>query len=396
MNQQVLDALPSGYSIAGLRISHLLGTGGFAYTYLCESIDQQGALCVLKELYPMGITRRSPDWKVLLKDDEDAIEVWNAASQNFADETRALRALKTKNIPRYLDSFAANNSYYLIQEYIEGVHLGEYRKVLINSPRKIEIIVQLLREILETLSVIHTEGLLHRDIKPSNLMLRTIDSSPVLIDFGGVRFQVGGITFNFHKRVWSPGYSSPEQISTKSLEQKPASDLYSLAATFYFLLFGVDPTDSTDRLTGKPVNNFMELHDCWPKVFLESLQRAFSIDSSSRFQTADEWLLALDGYDVSASPLKIWRVGRDPEQVDVVLTDYSDTLSRFHLEIQLYENGVLLIDHSVNGVSVLTTDRFENEERHEINGTYFLPENETNVVIDLAGNMYNLNELIDF
>ena len=410
MSHNEPGGLPPGYEIAGLRVIRFLASGGFANTYLCEMINQHGLqqLCVLKELYPMDIVRRrGPYFEILKDNDARADEIWNASVENFTYEVRALQLLNINNIPKFLDVFVANNTYYLVQEYIEGISLYDYRLGLESEPLKIGTTIQLLKDLLLTLRAIHHSGLLHRDIKPDNIIIRAIDNNPVIIDFGGVRFEVGGVSYNFYRRIGS-GYSSPEQTS-ETLEQSQPSDLYALAASFYFLLFGEAPPDSNDRLLGKPEKGFMLFADIWPAYFLESLQRAFLLSSKARFQSADEWLLALEQDDESLTPLKIWRVGRDPEQVDILLPNCSDTVSRVHLEIHLYDDGVWLIDCSTNGITVIknhgcgqggVTDFIDKIERHEIDGKYFLSKDEwfvdeRFVTLDLAGNMYLLSDLID-
>jgi len=398
MKSHPADALPIGYTIAGWRVIRLLGAGGFAYTYLCEPVSSQQRQdkCVLKELFPMGIAQRKSDYSIVLDEVQDAIEIWDASVDNFMDEARALSALRSHNIPSYMDTFSANNSYYLLQEYIEGQSLKEFRNTLCQQDDYIESTMQLLKELLITLDHIHQQGLLHRDIKPANIMMRAADNSSVLIDFGGVRFQVGGVTHNFNKRVWSPGYSSPEQISTDSVEQKPASDLYALAATFFFILFGEDPLDSRDRLLGIEELSLQTFKGLWPSAFLDSVEPAFSLSTKQRFQTAQEWLLAFDhNVKMESKPFKVWRVGRDPKQVDIVLTDCSDEVSRFHLEIQLVEGGYHLIDYSTNGVVVIRTDSVGQSNHHKIEGQYFLDQEYGNVELDLAGNRYWLSQLIN-
>ncbi|NOQ63929.1 MAG: protein kinase [Methyloprofundus sp.] len=392
------DSLPDGYEISGVRIVRFLGRGGFANTYLCEHLITE-RLCVLKELYPLGIVYRGVDYSILRNNDAYAEDVWLASVKNFHDEVRVLQALDVPRIPQFLDAFTANQSYYLVQEYVHGMNLYEYRQILLNSDNQLALTLKLLKDLLQTLSSVHKSGILHRDIKPDNIIIQASDGSPFLIDFGGVRFQVGGVTYNLDRRVGSRGYSSPEQ-TTEAVEQSQSSDLYALAATFYFVLFGVEPIDSNDRLLGDSVKDFRELEGEWSSDFLASLQRAFSLSRKQRFQCAEDWLAELSEVKLS-DVLKIWYVGRDPEQVDILLEGCSDTVSRVHLEIQLYAQGVCLVDRSSNGVTVLhrvahkATVLVGEKRGHKIEGQYFLAKHEWDVELDLAGNIYKLSDLLD-
>ncbi|NOQ35588.1 MAG: protein kinase, partial [Methylococcaceae bacterium] len=238
MTEPILEELPTATQLASYRIIRLIGCGGFAYTYLVENNERQRF--VLKELFPCGIMVRNHDGSIGLHSSQtEELEIWQSAVNNFCTEARVLRQINIPSIPQLVDTFQANNTYYIVQEWILGESL---EKIGVNLPTnqredKITFVEHLLHSLLDTLKAIHNEGILHRDIKPANIMIQDSDRSPILIDFGGVRLQIGGVTRNFNERIWSLGYSSPEQLSTQGIEQTQSSDLYSLAACFYFLLF---------------------------------------------------------------------------------------------------------------------------------------------------------------
>ncbi|MHC5732845.1 MAG: protein kinase domain-containing protein, partial [Nostoc sp.] len=56
-------------------------------------------------------------------------------------------------------------------------------------------VTQLLKEILELLTIIHNQNIIHRDIKAQNLMRRNSDGKIVLIDFGSVK-EISKLTVN--------------------------------------------------------------------------------------------------------------------------------------------------------------------------------------------------------
>lgn len=96
-----------------------------------------------------------------------------------------------------------------------------------------------LREMLSVLKFVHENRVIHRDIKPDNIMRRKSDGKFVLIDFG--------VSKEFRQTVMVPkgtaigtyGYAPIEQM--KAGEAYPASDLFSLGATCFFLLTKISP-----------------------------------------------------------------------------------------------------------------------------------------------------------
>jgi len=85
-------------------------------------------------------------------------------------------------IPKIIDYFEDNKSFYLVEEYIEGRSLLEILKP--GQRLSEEVVCQLLREILKILVVVHSWGIIHRSIEPSNIVQRQSDGNLVLTGFG--------------------------------------------------------------------------------------------------------------------------------------------------------------------------------------------------------------------
>ncbi len=381
----VSEELPVATRIAQYRIVRLIGCGGFAYTYLIE--NEHGQRFLLKELFPMGIVVRNPDGGIgLNSEDVAAVEIWQTAVNSFCTEARVLRQIHIASVPHLVDTFRANNTYYIVQEWVHGESL---QKKGISIPashhhQRQAFVEQLLTRLLHTLQAIHGEGILHRDIKPANIMIQDSDRSPILIDFGGVRLQIGGVTRNFNERIWSPGYSSPEQLSTQGMEQTQSSDLYSLAACFYFLLFNTEPPDCKQRLLNECCHSFMELSEFYPEALLKSLDKAYQLDPDQRYANAKQWL-----EDLKPHCLKRWFIGREPsKKIKVVLEANNPLISRLHLEVRQYADYYLLLDHSSNGCSLIHRDG----SKEELKGRF--KTKTLNLVIDMAGSVYNLKHLL--
>ena len=120
----------------------------------------------------------------------------------------------------------------VVMEYIDGVTLFKYVQ---NKGQLSESEALLyINQISQALEYIHAKGSLHRDVKPENILLRQNEQNQqeaVLIDFGSTRSMANtSMTKSF-----TDGYAPIEQYRDKG-NFGDHTDVYSLAATLYYLL----------------------------------------------------------------------------------------------------------------------------------------------------------------
>ena len=126
-------------------------------------------------------------------------------------------------------------------EWIEGGTLDQlWRRGKVASPGP-RVLAEWFAQAASALAAVHAAGLIHRDVKPANLMV-TSEGTVKLMDFGIARTQGENRTLATETgaTLGTPAYMSPEQIRSAEAEAGvgPATDVYSLAATFYELFTG--------------------------------------------------------------------------------------------------------------------------------------------------------------
>lgn len=161
--------------------------------------------------------------------------------ERFARERDILATLAHPNIARLYDAgITAEGQPYLAMEYVEGLPLTTYcAERRAGIAQRLALFVQ----VLQAVKYAHSNLILHRDLKPSNILV-TPTGNACLLDFGIAKMMNAGdqgpaeLT-QFARRVLTPTYASPEQISGAPLSV--ASDVYSLGVLLYELLSGERP-----------------------------------------------------------------------------------------------------------------------------------------------------------
>jgi serine/threonine protein kinase len=140
---------------------------------------------------------------------------------------------------------------------------------------------------------------IHRDIKPTNMMITGDDLRTLkLLDFGLARSTFEAEHTRPGSIVGSLHYMSPEQVCGEKVDAR--TDLYSLGATAYELVTGSPPfegesahaiMDAHLRQMPKPPE---EINPSLPKPLSHILLQALAKNPDERFQTAEEFLRALE------------------------------------------------------------------------------------------------------
>ena len=165
--------------------------------------------------------------------------------QKFIKEARMIASFCNAHIISIHDVFEENGTAYYVMEYLEGKSLASIVKekgLLAES-----LAIQYINQIAEALAEVHANKLLHLDIKPANIMLNK-KGEAVLIDFGiSKHYDESGKQTSSALIGISEGYAPLEQYESGALDSfVPATDIYALGATFFFLLTGQRPPKASE------------------------------------------------------------------------------------------------------------------------------------------------------
>ena len=159
----------------------------------------------------------------------------------FKREVDALKTLNScDNIVKIRDymlnaEFRGKNDWGLILlDYVDGTNLEELDLSNFSQMEKYELCLKILKAIEEA----HNNNVLHRDIKPSNIMYNSETGKVKIIDFGTSKIK-SIIEQETTLPFYSPNFSAPEVVKGNSTTE--ASDIYSLGAIVFYILFNMLP-----------------------------------------------------------------------------------------------------------------------------------------------------------
>src|SRR5262245_12381400 len=287
-------SLPRGYALHEYQIEQTLGSGGFGLTYLATDSNLNLKVAI-KEYLPNDLALRSDDQSVKSRS-EDKLEAFKAGRTRFLEESRTLASFRHPNIVRVMRFFEANQTAYMVMEFVAGEPLSDWIKT--HRPVPQETILALALPLLDGLEVVHRGGYLHRDIKPSNVFVRR-DGSPVLIDFGSARAAAADKDLT---SIVSPGFSPFEQYHSRG-EQGPWSDLYAFGGVLYWMATGERPFEAPGRAFDDPMVPAAKAADAsrYSSAFLKAIDWALAPSAKARPQSVGELRTALQGSGVRAS-----------------------------------------------------------------------------------------------
>lgn len=276
--EQILQGKYKRFTIGKYKVLEKLGSGGMGQVFLCEHMLMRRRVAI--KVLP---TTKAQD---------------PAGLERFYREARAIAAVDHPNLVRAYDIDQAENLHFLVMEYVDGVSLQELVKKI--GPLPVLRACHYIYGAAVGLQHVHQIGLVHRDIKPGNILVDRHGMVKIL-DLGLARFfhDTDELTKKYDENILGTAdYLSPEQaVDSHTVDIR--ADIYSLGATFYYLLTGQPPFPEgtvTQKLIWhqtrepKPISTFRS--DVPPEI-IAIVDRMMKKDPAQRYQTPAELMQEL-------------------------------------------------------------------------------------------------------
>ena len=212
-DSQAKESRPARVLVNRYRLDHLIAEGGFAQVWRAYDKELQRIVAVK---IPKSSRLESTD--------------------SFLAEARRVARLKHPGIVPVHDVGIANDTCFIVSEFVEGGSLGDQLARFSPTP---EQVVRWITEIADALEYAHLHGVIHRDIKPANILIDH-HGRALLADFGIA--QSANKTGSFAPSLGTLRYMAPEQLDGQSAT--PASDVFSLGLVLHEALAGTLPYSS--------------------------------------------------------------------------------------------------------------------------------------------------------
>ncbi|MFQ5503418.1 MAG: protein kinase [Planctomycetota bacterium] len=262
--------------LGGCRLERLVGRGSMASVYQATKLNLDMTVAV-------KVIRRE------VCHDEQVL-------QRFQQEARTVAKFHTAHVVRVLDVGydTAQRVHFLVMEYVDDGTLRDYalsqNRQGLDATDAVSFLEQACRALLEAKKL----SIIHRDIKPENLLLSSTGTVKVA-DFG--LSKIHGATLNMTdpgQLMGTPLYASPEQCRAQELDFR--SDIYSLGASFYYLLTGLPPAEGSTFykiLDTKSKTSFLSpakapLDKRIPGPISQIIEKMTALDKEDRYGSIEE------------------------------------------------------------------------------------------------------------
>ncbi len=259
-----------GTTFAGCKILEKVGQGGMGAVYKAQHLTLDKTVCI-KVLAPN------------LSKDPRNIEF-------FLREARSVAKLEHPNIVQVYNFGEDNKVYYIMMSYITGQSLD--RVIKEKGVFSIEEASDIMIGVLEGLEHAHSKTIIHRDIKPANILMDETGKAKI-VDFGLARSIIEEKELTMAGEMIGTAYfMSPEQCLALKVDHR--ADLYSVGATFFYLITGRYPFEGKTSIevihkqVSEPLPNIIRIlpeASLWVSKILE---KSMTKKPDDRYQTATE------------------------------------------------------------------------------------------------------------
>ena len=202
--------------MGGYLIGKFIGKGGVGSVYEATGLNDGGLVAI-------KLMRQNPFITPQLL---STIVDSSLATQKISSEAKVVKVL---------DGGCDGDIHYIVMELFRN---GTLRRLIDDSGLDLKEKLRAAISIMETLELVHAQGIIHGDLKPTNLLLGD-DGIPFLNDFYHFPGKAQGVGM-LPLPQGTPSYMSPEQAQGQFVNF--STDIYSFGVLLYELLTGSFPT----------------------------------------------------------------------------------------------------------------------------------------------------------
>jgi len=275
-------SLQIGQVVGDYEVIAVIGAGGMGSVYKVRNV----------------LSDRLDAMKVLLPDLRGSADL----ADRFLNEIKVLASLQHPHIASLYTALRVNNQLLMVMEFVDGVNLDERLRSGVLHFRQS---VSFVHQALSALGYAHGRGVIHRDIKPANIAINRQEQVK-LLDFGIARGAADRHLTRTGIVLGSLYYMSPEQVTGETAD--PRSDLYSVGITLYRAITGKKPIDGDSeyavmraQVAQVPIPP-REVNSEVPEGLSQAVMRSLAKSREERFQSAEQFMLALEPYLPQTAP----------------------------------------------------------------------------------------------
>ncbi len=203
---------------------------------------------------------------------------------------------KNLNLPGIIQTYsleAYQNGYALIVEDFGGISLKEWTEEGETVPSVVDFVLIAI-ELCNILDRLCRDRIIHKDIKPANILINPETKQVKLIDFSIASLlpRETQTLINPNVLEGTLNYISPEQTGRMNRGIDYRTDFYSLGVTFYELLTGKLPFQSSDPMElihchiAKQPPSVREINPKMPVVLSSIVSKLMAKNAENRYQSA--------------------------------------------------------------------------------------------------------------
>ncbi len=364
MNELQLGSLLQG---GKYKIKRVLGQGGFGITYLAEQVSLKRDVAIKEFFMKENCLRDEASGTVSVPATGSSAQV-ERYREKFIKEARTLAGLYHPHIVSVIDVFEENDTVYYSMPFLPGGSLSDLVKQQGRLPEYKAM--RYIRQIASALKYMHEEKhICHYDVKPANILLDAEDNA-VLIDFGiSKNYDSQGNETSTTPIGMSEGFAPIEQYQQSVSEFSPASDVYALGATLYYLVMGKTPPTSISlgAQGTKPT-----LDDKVSQSIQDIITQAMCVNINERPQCVDLFIQSPNKNDVTlTNPNDVAGTQAQEKVRFYTKEDWApkSKLRRYHKKVVLGAMAAIVL--AVTSVGLFKHFYISSEEQYQIGKEYY-------------------------